>query len=146
MPELTNAADRAAVLKKARVIAVLGAHHEPHRPAFYVPQYLHEHGYRIIPVNPELVGRELWGEPARATLAEIGEPVDLVDVFRRPALVEGHLPDLLAMQPPPGAVWLQLGIRNDRAAAALVAAGIDVVQDACTMADHRTFRRSGLLP
>jgi len=127
----------ANVLRAARVVAVLGAHHERGRPAFYVPDYLHGQGYRILPVNPALVGQSLWGEPVRATFAELPGPIDLVDVFRRPDLLPGHLDDLLAMHPLPRTVWLQSGIRNDAFAARLVAAGIDVVQDRCTFADHR---------
>ncbi len=145
MPELTRDVDLARVLERSRVVAVLGAHRETDRPAFYVPDYLHEQGYRILPVNPQLSGEILWGEPVRAHLGELTQPVDLVDVFRRPDALDDHLADFLAMQPLPRAVWFQLGIRNDRVAAALVARGIDVVQDHCTLADHRRFRRIGLL-
>jgi uncharacterized protein len=122
---------------------VLGAHDEPSRPAFYVPDYLYQQGYRILPVNPALSGRTLWGEVVRATLAEIAEPVDIVDVFRRPELLSGHTSDILSMKPLPRLVWLQLGIRNDAFARAITAAGIDVVQDRCTLADHR---RMGIGP
>lgn len=127
------------VLATARTIAVLGAHVEPAKPAFYVPDYLAAQGYRILPVNPSFAGRSQWGEPFRRTLAEIGEPVDLVDVFRRAEHLPGHLDDLLAMDPRPRTVWLQLGIRHPAFAARLVAAGIDVVQDRCAMADHRSL-------
>ncbi len=137
MTELTHEHEIAAVLRGARTIAVLGAHEDPVKAACYVPEYLHAQGYRILPVNPALAGRELWGERVRARLADIAEAVDVVDVFRRPEALPGHLDDLLAMSPRPRVVWLQLGIRNDAFAAALVAAGIDVVQDRCTLADHR---------
>lgn len=137
MPELTTRQQIEGALRAARTIAILGAHHEASRPAFYVPDYLHGQGYRIIPVNPAFVGRTLWGEPVRATLAEIGEPIDIVDVFRRPELLPGHLDDILAMKPRPKIVWLQLGIRNDAFARAIVDAGMDVVQDRCTLAEHR---------
>jgi predicted CoA-binding protein len=137
MAEITALLEIAAALRGARTIAVLGAHHEPSRPAFYVPDYLHGQGYRILPVNPALVGTTLWGQPVRATLAELGEAVDIVDVFRRPDLLPGHLADVLAMAPRPRLVWLQLGIRNDAFARAVQDAGIDVVQDRCTLADHR---------
>jgi len=125
------------VLSDARTIAVLGAHDDLARPAGYVPDYLHRKGYTIYPVNPMKVGMTLWGQPVRATLAELSEPIDMVDVFRRSSDVAGHLDDLLAMAPLPKVVWLQLGIRNDAVAAALVARGIEVVQDRCTYADHR---------
>ena len=130
-------ADLVRILRSARTIAVLGAHHDPSRPAFYVPEYLHQHGHRVLPVNPALVGRTLFGEPVRATLAELPGPVDLVDVFRRGDLVPGHLDDLFAMSPLPRVVWLQLGVRSEEAAHALEARGVEVVQDRCTLAEHR---------
>lgn len=125
------------VLEAARTVAVLGAHHETQRPAHYVPADLHAHGYRIIPVNAVLTDRELFGEKVRATLAEIGEPIDVVDVFRRSEAIPEHLDDILAMNPPPKVVWLQLGIRNDAVADKLRAHGIDVIQDRCMLADRR---------
>ncbi|MEO7329092.1 MAG: CoA-binding protein [Minicystis sp.] len=139
MPEIESEAAIRETLKSARTIAVLGAHHAPSRPAFYVPEYLHEQGYRVLPVNPTLVSKTLFGEPVRATLAELGEAVDIVDVFRLAELLPGHLTDILAMNPRPKVVWLQLGIRNDAFARSLVEEGIDVVQDRCTLADHRRF-------
>ena len=129
--------DLTTLLRGARTVAVLGAHHEPHRPAFYVPDALHRAGVTILPVNERLVGRTLWGQPVRATLAELRVPVDIVDVFRRGEDVPDHLEDLLAMAPRPGCVWLQSGIRSAVAAEALTAAGIRVVQDRCLMVDHR---------
>lgn len=140
--------DRAAAdhLARAKVVAVLGAQLDAQLPAHYVPDYLYRQGYRIVPVNPTHLGETRWGEPFRAHLGDIAEPVDLVDVFRRAEHLDGHLADFLAMRPAPGAVWFQLGIRNDRVAAALAATGIDVIQDRCTMADHRRFRQAGLLP
>lgn len=127
------------ILRAAETIAVLGAHHEPRRPAFYVPDYLASVGYRVLPVNPTLLGETLWGEPVRATLAELGEPVDIVDVFRRSAVIPDHVDDILAMSPRPAVVWLQLGIRNQGAADRLAEAGIEVIQDRCTLADHRSM-------
>ena len=131
--------DAREVLEAARVVAVLGFNPDESRPAHYVPAYLHAQGYRIIPVNPAMAarGESAFGEPARASLAEIREPVDVVDVFRRAEVLETHLADILAMDPPPRAVWLQSGIRNDDFARRVVEAGIDVVQDRCTLADHR---------
>ena len=125
------------ILTRSATIAVLGIHCDPDKAAFYVPEYLHDAGYRIIGVNPRFADRELFGETVRATLAEIAEPVDLVDVFRRGELIPTHLEDLLAMRPHPKVVWFQLGIRNDDAANILTAAGITVVQNRCTLADHQ---------
>ena len=128
------------ILSSSPTIAVLGIHHETDKAAYYVPEYLHDVGYRIIGVNPRFAGQTMFGEPVRGTLAEVGEPIDLVDVFRRPELIPAHIDDLLAMQPRPKVVWFQLGIRNDDAAKILEAAGITVVQDRCTLADHRRLK------
>jgi hypothetical protein len=128
--------DIADILRDAHTVAVLGAHPERARPAFYVPQYLHERGYRVIPVNPHFAGTTLWDEPVRARLAEVDAPVDVVDVFRRGALLGEHVADLLAMTPRPPVVWLQPGAHNDAVADTLEAAGMQVVSDRCMLADH----------
>src|SRR5262249_10800497 len=125
------------ILTTSPTIAVLGVNSEPEKAAFYVPEYLHDEGYRIIGVNPQLVGNELFGERGRPTLADIGEPVDLVDVFRRSELIPDHVEDILAMNPRPKVVWFQLGIKNEDVAKILEAAGITVVQNRCTLADHQ---------
>lgn len=138
--ELQRPEDVRAVLLSARTVAVLGAHHEPERAAFYVPEYLYRVGYRVIPVNPVLVGERLWGEPVRARLDQVEEPVDVVDVFRRPDALPAHLPELLGMRPLPRVAWLQSGIRHPRVTAALVEAGVDVIVDRCMYADHRAWR------
>jgi predicted CoA-binding protein len=131
------------ILTNARTIAVLGASTKTDRPAHYVPDYLHQQGYRVLPVNPLHRNEQQWGEPFRLQLRELGEPIDIVDVFRHPAVLPQHLDDFLAMRPAPKVVWFQQGIRNDEVAARLIAAGIEVVQDRCTLADHRRF---GLAP
>jgi predicted CoA-binding protein len=125
------------ILSGSPTIAVLGVHREPEKAAFYVPEYLHDEGYRVLGVNPRFVGQTLFGEPVRATLRELGERVDLVDVFRRAGAIGEHVEDILAMSPRPRFVWFQLGIRNDGAAATLEQHGIVVVQDRCTLADHQ---------
>ncbi len=139
MKELTLQHEVRSALADARTVAILGAHIEPSKPAHYVPDYLFSQGYKVVPVNPVFAGRVLWGEPVRSTLAEIDEPIDIVDVFRLGEVVPMHVPDILAMQPLPEVVWLQLGIRNDAVAEQLIAAGIRMVQDRCTLADHRSF-------
>ena len=125
------------ILTASPTIAVLGIHHEPEKAAFYVPEYLHDEGYKIYGVNPRLVGEALFGEPVRATLAELEQPIDLVDVFRRSEAIGDHVEDILAMKPRPKVVWLQLGIKNEDAAHILEAAGITVIQNRCTLADHQ---------
>ena len=136
MPRPFTDAQLRAILSRSPTIAVLGLHDDPDRPACYVPDYLHAQGYRILGANPALAGQERFGETVRATLAELPGPVDLVDVFRRPDAIPDHLDDVLAMRPLPRVVWFQLGVVHEAAAAALEAAGITVVQDRCTLADH----------
>ncbi len=92
-----------AYLERARTIAVLGAHKDPSRPAHYVPRYLWERGYRILPVNPRFAGEELFGVRAVASLGELSEPVEILDVFRPPEALLSHLPEVLALRP--GLVW-----------------------------------------
>jgi hypothetical protein len=125
------------ILEEARTVAVLGAHWEPSRPACYVPQYLADVGYRVLPVNPTGLGRSAFGHPFVASLADITAPVDVLDVFRRSELVAGHTDEILAMSPLPRVVWLQLGVRDDAFAMTLRDVGITVVQDRCMLADHR---------
>ncbi|MFN3367832.1 MAG: CoA-binding protein [Thermus sp.] len=122
-------------LGRARTIAVLGAHQDPTRPAHYVPRYLWEQGYRILPVNPRFAGEELFGARVVASLEEIAEPVDILDVFRPSGALLGHLPEVLALRP--GLVWLQSGIRHPGFEEALAEAGIPVVADRCLMVEHR---------
>lgn len=126
-----------AIFDRTRTIAVLGAHTDPYKPAHYVPEYLHAAGYTVLPVNPLFAGRLLWGQPCVSRLDELRVAVDLVDVFRRPDALPEHIPELLAMNPRPPLVWLQLGIRHAEFARALRAAGIAVIEDRCTLADHR---------
>lgn len=129
------------ILLGARTVAVLGASTASERAGFYVPDYLHQHGYRIIPVNPMHRDEVGWGEPFRAKLTDIVEPVDIVNVFRHPNFLRSHTPEFLAMQPAPKVVWFQQGIRNDEVAAELIAAGIEVVQDRCALVDHGRLGR-----
>ena len=125
------------ILTGSPTVAVLGIHREPEKAAFYVPEYLHDEGYRVIGVNPEFTTETLFGEPVRATLREIKEPIDIVDVFRRPEAIPQHVDDILAMTPRPRVVWFQLGIKHEEAAKKLEEAGITVVQNRCTLADHQ---------
>ena len=123
-------AEMAAILADTWRIAVLGIKPEARRsqPAFYVPEYMAEAGYEIVPVPvyyPDVT--EILGEPVYRTLAEIPEPVDMVNVFRRPHDIPPHLPDILAARP--RSVWMQLGISHNAVAEALARAGIKVVQD-----------------
>jgi uncharacterized protein len=135
-------AELATILAETKRIAVLGIKTEAQggQPAFYVPEYMAEAGYEIVPVPvyyPDVF--EILGEPVYRKLAEIPEPVDMVNVFRRPKHIPPHLPDILAAKP--RVVWMQLGISHDEVAEALARAGIKVVQDRCLMVDHHRLLR-----
>jgi predicted CoA-binding protein len=134
---VSDDAGLARMFRAARTIAVLGAKAGVNQPAFYVPAYLAARGYRIWPVNPTLTGRSLFGVPVAATLADLTEPADVIEVFRRPEFLPGHAREILELSWRPTAVWFQLGIRHDGAAEMLARAGLQVVQDRCMMPEHR---------
>jgi predicted CoA-binding protein len=132
---LESDAELRSVFERTRTIAVLGAKDRWGEDAWNVPRYLERAGYLVRAVNPKL---SQWGDaPAWPTLAALPDRVDLIDVFRAPAQLPGHVDEILALPWRPDCVWFQLGIRDDASAARLEAAGIAVVQDRCTMAEHR---------
>ena len=124
-------------LRQTRSIAVLGIKPESHgdQPSHYVPAHMLAAGYEIIPVPvyfPDV--QEILGKRVFRKVADIGRPVDMVNVFRRPADIDQHVEDILAAKPK--SVWFQLGIRNDGAARRFAEAGIKVVQDRCLMVEQ----------
>jgi len=126
------------LVRSAKRVAVIGIKTEekPEQPAFNVPELLAKHGVEIVPVPvyyPDVT--EILGKKVYRKVADIPGPIDIVDVFRRPSDIPGHLEDLLAKKP--RAVWFQLGIRNDAAAETLAKAGILVVQDKCLKVEYR---------
>jgi predicted CoA-binding protein len=134
---ITDHAGIAAVIRDTRSIAVLGIKPESHadQAAFYVPAYMANAGYEIIPVPvyyPDVT--TILGKPVFRSLAAIGRPIDMVNVFRRPGDIPPHVEDILAAKPK--SVWLQLGIRHDEVARQLADAGIKVIQDRCLMVEH----------
>src|SRR2546430_7652280 len=118
-----------AILERVRTIAMVGASSNWNRPSYFVMKYLQGKGYRVIPVNPGIAGQELLGEKAYASLREIPDPVDMVDVFRPSKDTPGIVKDAIAIGAP--VVWMQLGIRNDEAAALGEAAGIEIIMNRC---------------
>jgi predicted CoA-binding protein len=126
--------DAAQILRDARTIALVGASPNPNKPSHGVMRYLLEEGYRVIPVRPRDCD-EVHGIPCVESLAEIEEPIDLVDVFRRPEHAPQHARE--AIEAGAKAFWLQLGLRSAEARALCEAADIDYVEDACTAVIHR---------
>lgn len=131
--EASDAALR-EILERSHTIAVIGIKAGADDDAFQVPRYMQQQGHRILPVSPRL--ESVLGQACVASLADLREPVDLVDVFRAAQHLPGHTDEILALRPLPFAVWFQLGIRDDASAARLRAAGIRVVQDLCLMVEH----------
>lgn len=122
-------------LHQTRTIAVLGAHPNPAKAAFYVPEYLARKGYTVLPVNPAYAGQVLWGQPVVSKLTDLAVPLDIVEVFRRSEALPDHLEEILGVRPK--LVWLQSGIANEAFAEALQQAGIQVMQNRCLMVVHR---------
>ncbi|MGQ0569958.1 MAG: CoA-binding protein [Armatimonadota bacterium] len=129
------------ILTASKIIAVVGLSPTPYRPSHEVASYLKDEGYRIIPVNPKI--SETLGEKAYPGLREVPEPVDIVQIFRRPEHVPAIVEDAIAI----GAkvVWMQLGIINEDAAARALAAGLQVVMNTCMATAHNALRAKGRL-
>ncbi len=117
------------ILRRAKIIAMVGASPRPDRPSYRVMQFLQSRGYRVIPVNPQAAGETLHGETIYAAIADVPESIDMVDIFRRSELVPPVVDEAIAKGTK--AIWMQLGVRNDAAAAKAEAAGIDVVMNRC---------------
>ena len=131
-------AELKAILKRTKVVAVVGVSPNPVRPSYYVARYLKLKGYTVIPVNPGHAGTELFGARVAACLSEIDAPVDMVDIFRRseavPPLVDEALeafPDTLKT------IWMQIGVEHEEAAAKARAAGVDVVMNRCPKIEYQ---------
>jgi predicted CoA-binding protein len=129
MPDPSDA-DIARILTTVRTIAVVGWSPKPDRPSHGVARFLAVRGYRVIPVNPGVAGQPALGTTVSASLADIGEPVDMVDIFRRSEEVAPVVEQALAL---PGlkAIWMQLGVQDEAVAATARARGIAVVMDRC---------------
>ncbi|MDH3476239.1 MAG: CoA-binding protein [Rhodospirillales bacterium] len=121
------------ILDGVKTIAMVGASPTWNRPSFFAMKYLQEKGYRVIPVNPRVAGQEILGERVYASLAEVPGPVDMVDVFRSSAEAGAVAEQAIAVAKEKGikVLWMQLGVRDDKAAAKAEAAGLKVVMDRC---------------
>jgi len=136
MPDVDT--DRIAeVLKNAKTIAVVGLSSSPFRPSYGVAAYLQTHGYKIIPVNPQV--DEVLGEKSYASLRDIPGKVDIVNIFRRPEHVPAVVDEAIAIKAP--VVWMQEGVIHEKAAEKARQAGLFVVQDLCILKEHRYIAR-----
>src|SRR3954468_1329438 len=126
---LTHDADIAELLARARKIAMVGASDRPNRPSYGVMKFLQDWGYRVIPVNPQITGEHIHGEFVWRELAQIGVPIDIVDIFRRPEAAGEAVDQAIFVGAK--AVWMQLVVINEAAAARAEAAGLKVVMDRC---------------
>lgn len=125
-----------SVLEQCRRIAMVGASDNPARPSYFVFKYLTARGYDVIPVNPGRTGAELLGKPFAGSLREIPGPLDMVEIFRNSEAAEAIVDEALRLDPPPKVIWMQLGVRNDAAAAKAEARGLIVIMNRCPKIEY----------
>ncbi len=125
-----------AILNTVKTIAIVGASANDVRPSFFVAKYLIDKGFTVFPVNPGHAGKELLGRMTYASLADIPEPIDMVDIFRASSAVPAIADEVMVLSPLPKVVWMQLTVRHDETAARLEAAGIKVVMNRCPKIEY----------
>ncbi|WP_027143621.1 CoA-binding protein [Mesorhizobium sp. WSM3626] len=124
------------ILNAVKTVAMVGASANDVRPSYFVLKYLLAKGFSVFPINPGQAGKEILGRMTYARLADIPEPIDMVDVFRNAAAVPGIVDEVLALDPLPKVIWMQLGVRHDEAATRAEAAGIKVVMNRCPKIEY----------
>ena len=124
------------ILNTVKTIAMVGLSPKDNRPSYFAFKYLLERGYHMIPVNPGQAGKEILGQKVYAKLADIPEPVDMVDIFRASQYATGVVKEALALKPRPQVIWMQLGVRNDEAAKLAEEAGLKVVMNRCPKIEY----------
>jgi predicted CoA-binding protein len=124
------------ILNTVKTIAMVGVSPKDNRPSYFAFKYLLERGYNMVPVNPGQAGKDILGRKVYAKLADIPEPVDMVDVFRAAQYAPGIVEEAIALTPRPQVIWMQLGVRNDEAAARAEAAGMKVVMNRCPKIEY----------
>lgn len=125
-----------AILNDVKTIAMVGASPQTVRPSYFAFKYLAQRGYDMIPVNPGHVGKSLLDKPFFASIGAIGQPIDMIDIFRSSDHVMPLVDEALALTPLPKVIWMQLGVRNDAAAAKAEAAGMRVVMNRCPKIEY----------
>jgi predicted CoA-binding protein len=124
------------ILNTVKTIAMVGASEKENRPSYFAFKYLLERGYRMIPVNPGHAGEQMLGQPIYARLADIPEPVDMVDIFRASRYALPIVQEALALEPKPQVIWMQLGVRNDDAAELAEQNGLKAVMNRCPKIEY----------
>jgi predicted CoA-binding protein len=124
------------ILDSVKTVAIVGASHKDVRPSYFVAKYLLDKGYRVFPVNPGLAGKTILGQTVYGRLADIPEPLDMVDVFRSAEYAPRIVEEALQLTPKPKVVWMQLSIRHDEAAAKAEAGGLKVVMNRCPKIEY----------
>jgi uncharacterized protein len=125
------------ILSTVKTIVVVGASDKESRPSYGVFGFLVGQGYQVIGVNPNLVGRRVHGAPFYKTLAEVPGVIDMVDIFRNSEAAGGAVDEALALEPKPKVIWMQLGVRNDKAAERARALGVKVVMNRCAKIEYK---------
>lgn len=125
-----------SILRSVKTVAVVGASSNEARPSFFVVKYLIAKGFEVYPLNPGQAGKTLLGRPVYAALKDVPVPIDMVDIFRNAEAAAGVVDEALALSPLPKVIWMQLGVRNDAAAAKAEAAGLKVVMNRCPKIEY----------
>ena len=125
-----------SILKTTKTIAMVGASANEVRPSYFVLKYLLGRGYRMFPVNPGIAGTEILGAKVYGSLAQIPEPLDMVEIFRNSEAADGIVDEALALDPLPKVIWMQLSVRNDAAAARAEARGVQVIMNRCPKIEY----------
>ena len=125
-----------SILKSTKTIALVGASANEVRPSYFVLKYLLGRGYRMFPINPGIAGTEILGAKVYGSLAEIPEPLDMVEIFRNSEAADGIVDEALALDPLPKVIWMQLSVRNDAAAARAEARGVQVIMNRCPKIEY----------
>ncbi len=124
------------ILNTVKTIAMVGFSPKENRPSYFVFKYLLERGYRVIPINPGHAGKEVLGQKVYASLSDVPEPIDMVDVFRGSEHVQPIVEEALKLSPKPGVIWMQLTVLNDEAAKLAEDAGVKVVMNRCPKIEY----------
>jgi predicted CoA-binding protein len=126
----------AEILNSVKTVAIVGASANDVRPSYFVAKYMIDKGFTVFPINPGHAGKEILGRMTYAKLADVPDPIDMVDIFRASNAVPPIVDDALRLEPLPKVIWMQLTVRNDEAAAKAEAAGVKVVMNRCPKIEY----------